>query len=672
MTVSSASPPDRACTRADPPSPTQHAVPRSSSFTRSRRFVTGKGLSARECFGVVDDTTTRHVFDAARMQLMHMLPPLSTAPSPAPPPPPPPTAAVSSCAPRGASSRVPPPPPPPPPTRAAANIEASSAAAAASACAPPRSSHASRVRLPHSTPRVCSNTRFSTVADATKWFESLNLEHKRTELSASSAVSDNNKTSQPNCTGNHVMQRICSADECSSLESANESALKRAATVANMPDSESVTPCSSDAPLSPYVPAVLDAHHGGVCARAFLEHAHAAECDTAARRDSHVAYVAHVVAAAQRQQAASAHHAGCSTDRDTAAIAPTHRKPSGLQRFNALSHSLKQRLPRGGSFTRVTRSRSFGRVGRLRSFGRKEEQPQQPQQPQQQPLQRGSISTTSRAHWRAEPTSDNHSDGESGSTMTRSKSAPATQRWRRAPAGARARCDSTARARSPSRASTADSRLPRVKSVHFADDDDDDAPQGATSPPARAQRPQHDDMVTIERRIRRTHADGRVELLTRRVRVRAERVLGNGDVIVKRRVTRQRAEGGGTELMTVRQLISKKGAHAAQRDGEQRVLPERAEWVRRSSSLPHVSHALDKALDERAAASRAHAADEGERARALSYAEAETVRAADAVEHARGAAKQRSAKHSWARRGNALRAWLRMPRARGAHGSGVA
>lgn len=71
--------------------------------------------------------------------------------------------------------------------------------------------------------------------------------------------------------------------------------------------------------------------------------------------------------------------------------------------------------------------------------------------------------------------------------------------------------------------------------------------EGATAP-----------MVTIERVIRRVKADGSSETVRRKIRLRPERVLGNGDVVVKRTLQRMKEDGSGTEILTVRQVIPRR------------------------------------------------------------------------------------------------------------------
>lgn len=61
--------------------------------------------------------------------------------------------------------------------------------------------------------------------------------------------------------------------------------------------------------------------------------------------------------------------------------------------------------------------------------------------------------------------------------------------------------------------------------------------------------------VTIRRVVRRVLADGSEEVVTYNVQVKAERVLGNGDVVVKRKMRRAKDDGTGTELLTVMQVI---------------------------------------------------------------------------------------------------------------------
>ncbi|CAN8070835.1 unnamed protein product, partial [Agarophyton chilense] len=363
---------DRHCTRADPPAvASPKAVPRSSSFTRSRRFLTGKGLSARESFGVVDESTTRHMFQAARMQLMDMLETESNTP-------PPPPSVSSKSLPRASSAHIPPAPPLPWGKRNGITRAAS---------------HGSVVRNVNSkgVGGVCSEVRFKSVADGRKWFENFEAADSTAEVSASSAVSDNNVGMSKARVHNdgiaekyaHEKQRrkqgSSGADDASSLESANENALKRVAVV-TMPESESVTPCSSDAPLSPYVPCALPSDRFCVSARGFLEDGVVtdvdADCAKVARRDSHAAYVANVLGdqhVDEDEQVINVDDdARVAGDRETRRIEMHEKKLSGLTRIHEFGNSVKRKLPRAGSFSRVARSRSVGRVGRLRSFGRKE------------------------------------------------------------------------------------------------------------------------------------------------------------------------------------------------------------------------------------------------------------------------------------------------------------
>lgn len=63
------------------------------------------------------------------------------------------------------------------------------------------------------------------------------------------------------------------------------------------------------------------------------------------------------------------------------------------------------------------------------------------------------------------------------------------------------------------------------------------------------------DYVTVQRKIRRVNEDGSVELITKKVRVRPERVLPNGDVVVRRAVKREKADGSGYENVSDMQVI---------------------------------------------------------------------------------------------------------------------
>lgn len=75
-------------------------------------------------------------------------------------------------------------------------------------------------------------------------------------------------------------------------------------------------------------------------------------------------------------------------------------------------------------------------------------------------------------------------------------------------------------------------------------------------------------MVTIERVIRRTKADGSSETVRKKIRVRPERVLANGDVVVKRTLQRMKEDGSGTETMTVMQVIARRRKEKECRDNE--------------------------------------------------------------------------------------------------------
>lgn len=66
------------------------------------------------------------------------------------------------------------------------------------------------------------------------------------------------------------------------------------------------------------------------------------------------------------------------------------------------------------------------------------------------------------------------------------------------------------------------------------------------------------EFVTIKRVIRRVRRDGTEELVTKRVRVKPERVLPNGDVVIKRTMKRTKDDGSGTETLTVLQVIPRR------------------------------------------------------------------------------------------------------------------
>lgn len=83
-------------------------------------------------------------------------------------------------------------------------------------------------------------------------------------------------------------------------------------------------------------------------------------------------------------------------------------------------------------------------------------------------------------------------------------------------------------------------------------------------------------MVTIRRVVRRVLADGSEEVVTYNVQVKAERVLGNGDVVVKRQMRRAKDDGTGTELLTVMQVIprAKDGPATKEADVMSPMLPK--------------------------------------------------------------------------------------------------
>lgn len=66
--------------------------------------------------------------------------------------------------------------------------------------------------------------------------------------------------------------------------------------------------------------------------------------------------------------------------------------------------------------------------------------------------------------------------------------------------------------------------------------------------------------VTIQRVVRRVLADGTEKIVKYNVRIKPERVLENGDVVVKRKVQRAMHDGSGMESLTVMQVIPRKQA----------------------------------------------------------------------------------------------------------------
>lgn len=104
--------------------------------------------------------------------------------------------------------------------------------------------------------------------------------------------------------------------------------------------------------------------------------------------------------------------------------------------------------------------------------------------------------------------------------------------------------------------------------------------------------------VTIRRVVRQTMKDGRVRMVTNLERVRPERVLENGDVVVKRVMKREKEGGGGVETLSVLQVIprSRKREEAGKKKaaGKENVKGggnehEEQEFIRlkeRSASLP--------------------------------------------------------------------------------------
>lgn len=76
--------------------------------------------------------------------------------------------------------------------------------------------------------------------------------------------------------------------------------------------------------------------------------------------------------------------------------------------------------------------------------------------------------------------------------------------------------------------------------------------------------------VTVQRLIRRVKRDGTEEVISKKIRVKPEQVLPNGDVVVRRTMKRMKDDGSGHETLTVMQVIPrrrKKSTLAAQADG---------------------------------------------------------------------------------------------------------
>lgn len=75
--------------------------------------------------------------------------------------------------------------------------------------------------------------------------------------------------------------------------------------------------------------------------------------------------------------------------------------------------------------------------------------------------------------------------------------------------------------------------------------------------------------VTIQRVIRRVKRDGTEEVISKKIRLKPEQVLPNGDVVVRRTMKRMKDDGSGHETLTVMQVIPrkrKKSTPAAQPD----------------------------------------------------------------------------------------------------------
>lgn len=79
-------------------------------------------------------------------------------------------------------------------------------------------------------------------------------------------------------------------------------------------------------------------------------------------------------------------------------------------------------------------------------------------------------------------------------------------------------------------------------------------------------------LVTIRRVVRRVLADGTVDTVTYNVQVKPERVLGNGDVVVKRQMRRAKDDGSGTELLTVMQVIPRARQNPLSENGNSNIV----------------------------------------------------------------------------------------------------
>lgn len=109
---------------------------------------------------------------------------------------------------------------------------------------------------------------------------------------------------------------------------------------------------------------------------------------------------------------------------------------------------------------------------------------------------------------------------------------------------------------------------------------------------------QDGDMVTVERVIRRTKADGSSETVRKKIRLRAERVLPNGDVIVRRTLQRLKEDGSGSETVTISQLIPRRKKAGATRVGDDETT-EGGQSGRVGISLPNLETAKEETEAEK-------------------------------------------------------------------------
>lgn len=83
--------------------------------------------------------------------------------------------------------------------------------------------------------------------------------------------------------------------------------------------------------------------------------------------------------------------------------------------------------------------------------------------------------------------------------------------------------------------------------------------------------------VTVQRVIKRTNADGTVDLVTRRVRLRPERVLPNGDVVVRRTIRRKGPDGvleDVVEDQVIRRRRTEKAVRFCEAGSDAESMPE--------------------------------------------------------------------------------------------------